>query len=388
MSNRYIFVVAAWLSCVSMPLLAQTTPPTPIATSDTSFADSGHLFLLLIAICLLLPIYILGRILVMSARMYYEKESKSTHSNTLFWLGWATLAWVLPQTLQAQTAVVETTAQAADGNTNWLYVVLLSAILLELLLIAFLSLRVRQFLKGTSKVAKPSVAARPSLQARFMRWWAKVNNFRSIEEEADIDTGHSYDGIRELDNVTPSWFTFAFAMSILIAIVYLWRYHVAESAPLQLEEFRMEMAAAEEAKAEYLKKQANNVDENTVKLLGEADIAAGQKIFVAQCAACHSENGASKPGGVGPNLTDNHWLHGDKMPDIFKTIKYGYPDKGMKSWKDDFSPHQIAQLSSFVHSIAGSNLSGGKEPQGNIATAAATPADSTAAPADTIAQKH
>ncbi len=89
------------------------------------------------------------------------------------------------------------------------------------------------------------------------------------------------------------------------------------------------MAKAEEQKAEYLKKSANNVDESTVKVLTEAaDIAGGEKVFTQNCAACHGKAGE---GVVGPNLTDDYWLHGGSIKDVFKTVKYGWPEKGCRA---------------------------------------------------------
>ena len=81
------------------------------------------------------------------------------------------------------------------------------------------------------------------------------------------------------------------------------------------------------------------------------------------CAPCH---GAEGQGVVGPNLTDDYWLHKGSVKDVFKTIKYGVPEKGMKSWKDDFSPVQIAQIASYIKSLHGSKPANAKEPQGEL----------------------
>jgi cytochrome c oxidase cbb3-type subunit 3 len=84
-------------------------------------------------------------------------------------------------------------------------------------------------------------------------------------------------------------------------------------------------------------------------------------------------------------MTDNYFIHGGSIKDIFKTIKYGYPEKGMKSWKDDYSPTQIAQLASYVKSLVGTKPAKGKEPQGVLydEKASAAPAiDSTKAKVD------
>src|SRR5690606_21981681 len=86
--------------------------------------------------------------------------------------------------------------------------------------------------------------------------------------------------------------------------------------------------------------------------------------FTKNCVACHAADGGGN--AVGPNLADPYWLHGGSLKDIFKSIKYGWKDKGMKSWKDDFSPKQIAQLASFVKSLQGTTPTAPKEKQGDL----------------------
>ena len=122
------------------------------------------------------------------------------------------------------------------------------------------------------------------------------------------------------------------------------------------------MKEAEEAKAAYLAKSANNVDENSVTMLDAGAIASSKELFSANCIACHGTAGEGNT--VGPNLTDNYWIHGGDIKDVFKSIKYGWVEKGMRSWKDDFSPMQMAQLASFVKSLKGTNPPNAKAPQG------------------------
>ena len=126
----------------------------------------------------------------------------------------------------------------------------------------------------------------------------------------------------------------------------------------------MAMQEAEEQRAVYLAKAKNNVDENTVtQLMDASDLDAGKKIFTTMCAACHAADGG---GTVGPNLTDDYWLHGGGIKNVFKTITYGWPDKGMKSWKDDYSALQIQQIASYVLSLHGTKPATPKEPQGTL----------------------
>jgi cytochrome c oxidase cbb3-type subunit III len=214
------------------------------------------------------------------------------------------------------------------------------------------------------KRKKTVVAGKPAKPA--VHWWDRFNKFKPVSQEATIDLGHDYDGIRELDNRLPPWWLYGFYLTIVFAVIYLWRYHVSHTAPDSIQEYQLAVQAAEIKRAEYLKKAANNVDESTVKYLSAADdLAAGEKIYATTCFPCHGKAGE---GGVGPNLTDDYWLHGGSVKDIFKTIKYGVPEKGMKSWKDDYSPGQIAQLASYIKSIKGTNPPNGKAPQGPLYT--------------------
>ncbi|HVU94146.1 MAG TPA: cbb3-type cytochrome c oxidase N-terminal domain-containing protein [Puia sp.] len=249
-----------------------------------------------------------------------------------------------------------------NGLSDTAFYLLVSVVALEVFIIMALLYNLRVII-GRQKAAADKATATEAAPAKpRISWWDRFNNLKPITQEADLDLGHDYDGIRELDNRLPPWWLYGFYCTILFAGVYLWRYHISHTAPLPLEEYRIAVLHAEHEKAEYLKKAANNIDENSVKLLtAPADLAAGKAVFETTCFACHGKNGE---GGVGPNLTDEYWLHGGSISDVFKTIKYGWPDKGMKSWKDDYSPSQIAQLASYVKSLAGTHPANPKPPQG------------------------
>jgi cytochrome c oxidase cbb3-type subunit 3 len=250
---------------------------------------------------------------------------------------------------------------AVNGVSDTAFYFISGVILLEVLILLALLYNVRLVVSIHKKAKAEAAAETAAVPARpRVSWWTKANSFRPVGEE--VDTGHDYDGIRELDNKLPPWWLYGFYGTILFACVYLWRYHVSHTAPLSGEEYAISVQKADAAKAEYLKKTASLVDETTVKQLTGADeLEAGQKIFESTCFACHGKAGE---GGVGPNLTDEYWLHGGSIQDVFKTIKYGWPDKGMKSWKDDFSPSQIAQLASYVRSLQGTHPANAKAPQG------------------------
>ena len=192
--------------------------------------------------------------------------------------------------------------------------------------------------------------------------WNKLLSLRPLSEEKDLLMEHEYDGIQELDNPTPSWFMFLFYSTIVFAVCYLLIYHVFGIGQLQYDEYKTEVAQADIAKKEYLSKQANRVDETTVKLTKDpAVLASGQAIFKQNCVVCHGQHAEGK---VGPNLTDDFWLHGNKINDLFKTIKYGVLTKGMLSWEKTLSPKQISDVANYVKSLHGTNPPNPKEPQG------------------------
>lgn len=201
-----------------------------------------------------------------------------------------------------------------------------------------------------------------------------------VEKEGNVEMDHEYDGIRELDNNLPPWWLWGFYFCIAFAVVYLVRYHITETADLQIAEYEKEMQAAEEAKAQFMATSESTVDESNVEYLTDATtLAEGEKTFKLYCAPCHGESGGSAPGGVGPNLTDDYWIHGGGINEIYHTIKYGVPEKGMVSWEAQLAPAKIQQLASYIKSLKGTNPPNAKEPQGEIwIEEAPTPVDGEA----------
>ncbi|MDR3716391.1 MAG: cbb3-type cytochrome c oxidase N-terminal domain-containing protein [Puia sp.] len=270
------------------------------------------------------------------------------------------------QAASAPAAAAPTTASNVNGISDTAFYMMTGVVFVEILVLVTLLYNVK-ILLAVQKKRQIAPAGSPEIVVPAkprISWWDRFNRFKPVDQEFSLDLGHDYDGIRELDNRLPPWWLYGFYGTILFACIYLWRYHVVHTAPLSGEEFQIAMQKAEVQKAAYLKKAANNVDETTVKLLTDpADLAAGKAVFETVCFACHGKSGE---GGVGPNLTDDYWLHGGGISDIFKTIKYGWPDKGMKSWKDDYSPPQIAQIASYIKSLKGTHPANPKPPQGVI----------------------
>lgn len=190
---------------------------------------------------------------------------------------------------------------------------------------------------------------------------------------------HDYDGIREYDNPLPLWWRWMFYGSILFAAVYT-PYYILGYGPSQEAMYENEMAAAKEKFPVWAQAKAAAATPSTATAAGEdgtaapapvagvpdlngdaAAVAAGGELFAANCAACH---GAQGQGGIGPNLADAYWLHGNSWDAVVTTISNGVPDKGMIAWKALFNPTKIAQSAAFVMSLKGTNPPNPKDPQG------------------------
>lgn len=355
------------------------------AAQETSNADASssnfkldvNTTLTACVLLLLIVILVLGFTLRSSVLFYHEKRKKESKPNSGAKILGLVLAVILfaamPAWAQATTATSADADAAAGSSTipdseviRW---ILYFVLLLEIVILFFFTKLIRFFIG----VDTYKTQSNTSMKMDWSKIWTKMNRFKPIEEEDSLDAGHNYDGIKELDNVTPPWFIAGFVITIIFGIFYLWRYHIAAAAPLQTEEYNIAVAEAKIQQAEFLKTQANNIDENSVVVLGADGIAAGKALFASNCVACHGDKGQGA--SVGPNLSDNYWIHKGGVKDIFKSIKYGWQEKGMKPWKDDFSPNQIAQLSSYVYSLKGSNPVGGKEAQGDLYTEEATTAE-------------
>jgi cytochrome c oxidase cbb3-type subunit 3 len=192
-----------------------------------------------------------------------------------------------------------------------------------------------------------------------------------IDREGEIILHHDYDGIRELDNRLPPWWVNMFALTIVYGLGYMIYYHWGGSGATQVQEYEQEVAIAKKEIALALAGKANAVDESNVVALTETgQLGEGELIFKGNCVACHGQKGE---GGVGPNFTDEYWLHGGGIKNVFKTIKYGVPEKGMISWQSQLRPSDMQKVASYILTLKGTNPPNPKAPQGVIWTEAAAP---------------
>lgn len=196
----------------------------------------------------------------------------------------------------------------------------------------------------------------------------------------DPEMHHDYDGIRELDNPMPAWLRFIFIGSIIFAGIYLAHYHFVGTGPSSKEEYEMEMAAAAET---Y--KSVELPDDQLVLVTDAGRLTAAAAVFVENCATCHRKD---LGGESGPNLTDEFWLHGGSVKEIYHTITNGVPGKTMVSWKERIPSQERLAIASFILSKQGSKPANPRAPEGVVAgeTAPAPAAPDSAASDSASAQ--
>jgi cytochrome c oxidase cbb3-type subunit 3 len=332
-------------------------------------AFSNQLFLIMIAVIILLLIIIVGLANVLKNISQSDflqdlinsekgNDSKSANIKSAVLIFFTVLAY----NASAANNEKGSNSWSVGGLDAFTFSALSSVILLELIIIAAIYLSIQKLLKpenATSAYARKLKQADASV-------FDKLNAAVDVESEHEILLDHDYDGIKELDNNLPPWWKYGFYLTIVVAFIYMIHYHVAHTGDLQNEEYDKEMAKAKAEVDAFMKNSSNNVDETNVKMLeSPADIESGKQIYIGNCVVCHGKFGE---GGVGPNFADDYWMHGGSIQDIFKTIKYGFAEKGMKAWKDDLSPVQMAQVSSFIKTLRGTNPPNQKEKQGELYT--------------------
>lgn len=244
---------------------------------------------------------------------------------------------------------------------------------------------INQLMTPEERAKKEALDNLPFSETPFMKNLMKrLTKSRSIEEEKDIELEHDYDGIKELDNDLPPWWVYLFYGTIIFGVIYLGKYQLF-GGDNQIQELEKDIATAQLAIEEYKKTAPDMLTADKVVLLTDpADIAAGKSIYDTNCVACHRADGG---GGIGPNLTDDSWILGGDVKEIFNTIMKGGRDgKGMVAWEQQIKPTDIQKVASYILSLQGTNPPDAKAPEGDKvagASAAATPA--TGATKDTLA---
>lgn len=344
-------ILTVFAAIAGLVTQAQEAAPAaaPVASAASSTENTLIYLLVSAAAVLLLAVLLLGNVLVKLTAMAIDKRAAKTVA-------------VLLLMFSVGLASAQGTAVTGDKpyELPFRYDVLVGGAVLgmELLVVFWLLIRIKSLVAEISDEKKKAFSFNVHMPLIF----DKLNASVAIEKEKDILLDHNYDGIHELDNNLPPWWKYSFYISIVWAAVYL-SYYYFGGGPSSHDEYVAEVQQAKIEVDAFNKKNALNVDESNVKLADAVGITDGQDIFKTNCAACHGNAGE---GNVGPNLTDDYWLHGGSLNDIFKTVKYGWPAKGMKSWQSDLSAVQIRNVASYIQSIHGTNPANAKAPQGDL----------------------
>lgn len=181
--------------------------------------------------------------------------------------------------------------------------------------------------------------------------------------------GHEYDGIQELDYGPPKWFNALFYVTIAFGAVYFVHYQLGGGLS-QKEEWQKDHNADQTvilaaAQATGASAGGGGADEGQLAALvkDESRKKQGNEVYQGKCASCH---GAKGEGGIGPNLTDDNWIHGGTLVNIAGTITNGVGDKGMPPWGPLLKPEEIQSVTAFIRSIRGTNPPNAKAPQGDL----------------------
>ncbi len=372
--NKIILTVLALLKLVTAT--AQTTNTAPAQATDSGYNQLAILLILMI-IVLAFVIWGMGQVLTALGRQLVDKEKNSSKVLTsIFIIGLSLFTQV--SFAQAAPTTTEPVKAAANygGLSQSAFEILLAVIGIEIIVILFLVFSIRRMYTELLP-QKIKVAGQKS---KLAAWWSRMDKriftkAVAVEKEADVLLDHDYDGIQELDNALPPWWKYGFYITIVVGFIYLLNFHVFGIGKNPTEEYNAEMENARIEKERYEANNKDRIDENNVPMADAAGIKEGERLYEANCIACHLKGGA---GSVGPNLTDDYWLHKGSLNDIYNTIKVGYPDKGMQSWSSQFNPKQISYLTSYIKSLHGSNPPNAKAAQGELFTeAAAAPTAAT-----------
>ena len=194
-----------------------------------------------------------------------------------------------------------------------------------------------------------------------------------ITHELDANAGdepqdrviHAYDGIEEYDNRLPLWWQYTLYGAVVFAFIYWFDFQALKAHPSPKGEFDAAMQVAHEADAKRALEQGAITPEVLSTLAkDQTTVGRGQALFVATCAACHGPNGEGK---IGPNLTDEFWIHGARPEDIYKIVRDGVPAKGMPTWGPVLGQDKTAAIVAYVMTVQNTNVPGGKAPQGERA---------------------
>lgn len=186
-----------------------------------------------------------------------------------------------------------------------------------------------------------------------------------MKKKEDDLLEHDYDGIKEYDNDLPNWWVWLFWITIIGGGIYAIYFH-NPLVPTPLQRLEADLESIEKLKDDMAVESgvAELTDEDLLLLVSDKSrISKGQELYVGKCMPCHGDKGQ---GTIGPNLTDEYWIHGGKPTDIKRIIVDGVQEKGMLAWKNIINNEDIDSLVAFTLSLAGTNPEGAKGPEGDL----------------------
>ena len=342
-------------------MMAQTTAPAatqPVQSGSNQLAT----LLMIMIVVLAFVIWGMGQVLTALGRQLVEKNKASKMLSVMMMLGLSLLSQVTFAQNAANAVVKE--VPNYGGLTATTYYLFLTVLGMEVIVIFFLAFSIRRMYVELLPEKNKPVHEKSKLAALWSSIDKKIfTKAVPVETEADILLDHDYDGIKELDNALPPWWKYGFYITIGVAFIYLLNFHVFGIGLNPTQEYNAEMESARIKKEMYDANNKDRIDENKVPMAAADGILAGKNLFEVNCIACHLKDGG---GSVGPNLTDNYWLHKGSLNDIYNTIKVGYPDKGMQSWSGQFTPKEISYLASYIKTLVGTKPAVPKAQQGEF----------------------
>lgn len=251
--------------------------------------------------------------------------------------------------------------QSEQGRLLLLIGGLLVVLIVLMVILAVLMLKTAEIILNKKAAEKGEV--RLSFYKQFKQKWI-TGKFKPVDKQGDMMLDHNYDGIREMDYGMPPWLKYVFIGTFLFAVFYVPAFLIFDIIPDQQTEYQASIDDAAMRAEARVKAGMVQITAETAELQTDEEVMkAGKVLYKKNCAVCHADDGG---GGVGPNLTDDYWIHGNDIKGVFTTVSEGVPAKGMIPWKGNMSPKQIQDVSNYVLSLVGTTPANAKEPQGEI----------------------
>lgn len=197
---------------------------------------------------------------------------------------------------------------------------------------------------------------------------------RNAYDHDELLLDHEYDGIQEYDNPMPRWWKNLFWATIVFSILYVINIGPMGSGRGRIAQYEAEMAAARARQPVA----AQVLDDARLAAMAKDPqvLALGRQTFAQSCAACHRADGG---GLIGPNLTDEYWIHGGRLTEVLHTVQAGVLAKGMPAWDKVLKPEQVAAVTAYIATLRGAPAKDGKKPEGApVASAGDAPAPAPA----------